>query len=217
MTVVERPPSEDRAPELPRKDSMPQIVAGGVLVLIGVLWLMERLGAIDVTVTAVLGLATLVIGVALMLLSKDGPHGGLIVFGSIVAVLALATAAAPFEGFQGGVGDRTFEVSTADDIRPDYNLALGKLTIDLRQIDDLGTAAELSAGVGMGELLIRVPQGAEVSVDARVGAGEIEILGRSIDGVGVSDIYQTPGFADSNQSISLDLQMFAGRVEVTDE
>lgn len=185
--------------------------------LIGALWLLERLGAVDLTVTAVLGLATLVIGIALMLLSGRGAHGGLIVFGSVIAVLALVTATAPFEGFQGGVGDRTIEVSTVDDIRPDYNLALGKLTIDLRMADDLSAGAELNASVGMGELVVRIPAGTEVSVESRVGAGEIDILGRDMDGLGIDDIYETPGFADGGQRITLDLQVFAGRVEVTDE
>lgn len=215
MTVVDRPITP--ATDTRQRPPTPQIVIGGVLVLIGVLWLLERLGTVDLTVTAVLGLATLVIGIALMLLSGRGPHGGLIVFGSLIAVLALVTATAPFEGFQGGVGDRTIEVSTVDDIRPDYNLALGKLTIDLRMADDLSAGAELNASVGIGELVVRVPAGTEVSVESRVGAGEIDILGRDIDGLGVDDIYETPGFADGDPRFTLDLQVFAGRVEVTDE
>ncbi|HSM45128.1 MAG TPA: LiaF domain-containing protein [Acidimicrobiia bacterium] len=215
MTVVDRPSTP--ATSTRRRPPTPQIVIGGVLVLIGVLWLLERLGAVDLTVTAVLGLATLVIGIALMLLSGRGAHGGLIVFGSFIAMLALVTAIAPFEGFQGGVGDRIIEVSSVDDIRPDYNLALGKLTIDLRMADDLSAGADLNASVGMGELVVRVPAGTEISVESRVGAGEIDVLGRDLGGVGVDDIYETPGFADGDQRITLDLQVFAGRVEVTDE
>ncbi|HEX6222425.1 MAG TPA: LiaF domain-containing protein [Acidimicrobiia bacterium] len=196
---------------------MPQIVGGGVLILIGALWLLERTGIIDVSVTAVLALGTMVVGISLMLLARDGPHGGLIVFGTILALVTLVTAAAPFEGFQGGVGDRTIEVSSVDDIRADYNLAMGKLTIDLRDIEDLGRATELTASVGMGELLVRVPQGTEVEVDASVGAGQLEIMGRVTDGVGIDETYTSPGFSESSQSLSLELQAFTGRVEVTDE
>lgn len=196
---------------------MPQIVGGGVLVLIGLLWLLERIGTIDVSVTAVLGLATLVVGISLMLLAGDGPHVGLIVFGTILALVTLLTAAAPFEGFQGGIGDRTFEVSSVDDIRTDYNLAMGKLTIDLREIGDLGEATELTASVGMGELIVRVPRGTDVAVDASVGAGQIELFGRTIDGVGLDETYQSSGFTDSTERLSLELQAFTGRVEVIDE
>jgi hypothetical protein len=196
---------------------MPQIVGGGVLVFIGLLWLLERTGAVDVSVTAVLAMGTMVIGISLMLLAKDGPHVGLIVFGTLLALVTLVTAAAPFEGFQGGLGDRTVEISSVDDIRPDYNLAIGKLTVDLRNLDDLDTATQLTASVGMGELLVRVPEGTAIQVDASVGAGQIEILGRVTDGVDLDETYESPEFAGNSQSLALELQAFTGRVEVTDE
>ncbi len=94
---------------------------------------------------------------------------------------------------------------------------MGTMTIDLREIDDLADATRVSASVGLGELVIRVPRGADFSVDAEVGAGEIQILGRSVNGVGLDESYETPGFDDSSQRFLLDLQAFTGRVEVTDE
>ena len=205
-----RPPERSRL-------STPRIVGGGVFVLIGLLWLLERAGTIDISVTAVLGLGTLVIGLSLMLLAREGTHAGLIVLGTILALVTMMTAVAPFEGFQGGVGERVIEVSSVDDIRTDYNLAMGTLTIDLRQIDDLRAVTPLTASVGMGELVIRVPEGTEVRVDAKVGAGEVEILGRVIDGVGIDESYVSPGFEQSAGALSLELQVFTGTVEVTDE
>jgi predicted membrane protein len=219
VTVIDRPPTEPTVTqvEMRRRSSMPQIVGGGVLVFIGLLWLLERTGAIDISVTAVLALGTIVVGISLMLLAKDGPHSGLIVLGTLLAAVALITAAAPFEGFQGGVGDRTYEVATVDDINADYNLAMGKLTIDLRDVEDLDTATPLTASVGLGELIVRIPSGTAIDVDASIGAGQVEILGRVIDGVDIDESFISPGFAESSQSLSLDLQAFTGRVEVTDE
>lgn len=219
MTITNSPPvaSDVRQHPSRRRVSMPQVVGGGVLIFIGIVWLLERIGAIDISVTAVLALATMVVGISLMALSRDGSHAGLVVLGTILALLALLTAAAPFEGFQGGVGDRVIEVTSIDEIRPDYNLAMGQLTIDLRAIDDLEPATTLTASVGMGELIVRVPPGTELSVESSVGAGQIDILGRAIDGVGIDESYQTPGFGQSGQGLELDLQAFTGRVEVTDE
>lgn len=219
MTLTERPPTERplESTDETRGNYMPQIVGGGVLVFIGALWLLERVGSIDISVTAVLALATMVTGISLMLLANHGSHRGLIVFGTILGLVTLLTAAAPFEGFQGGVGDRAIQVSSAGDISADYNLAMGTMTIDLREIDDLADATRVSASVGLGELVIRVPRGADFSVDAEVGAGEIQILGRSVNGVGLDESYETPGFDDSSQRFLLDLQAFTGRVEVTDE
>ncbi|MFP4073527.1 MAG: LiaF domain-containing protein [Actinomycetota bacterium] len=196
---------------------MPQIVGGGVLILIGLLWLLERLALIDISVTAVFGLATMVTGISLMLLARDGPHGGLVVLGTILALVTLITATAPFEGFQGGIGDRTIELTTVDDIAADYNLAMGKLTIDLRQVNDLRTGTSLSASVGMGDLIVRIPEGTDVAVNARVGAGELEILDRASDGLGIYETYRSPGLNEAEANLVLDLEMFTGHVEVTDE
>lgn len=219
MTLTDRPSTEQKPvdPAKGSRSAMPQIVGGGVLVFIGFLWLLERTGAIDVSVTAVLGMGTLVTGIALMLLANHGPHGGLVVFGTILALVTLLTAAAPFEGFQGGIGERVVEVTSVDDIRADYNVAMGTLVIDLREIDDLRAGTRLTASVGLGELVVRVPAGTEVAANARVGAGQVEILGRITDGVGISESHATQGFDQSTQSLSLDLQAFTGRVEVTDE
>lgn len=218
MTLTERPQTDEQpvTVKASRGSYMPQIVAGGVLIFIGALWLLERVGTVDISVTAVLALATLVTGISLMLLANHGSHVGLIVFGTILGLVTLLTAAAPFEGFQGGVGDRTIQVTSVDAISSDYNLAMGTMTIDLREIDDLTATTRVSASVGMGELVIRVPRGADFSVDAEVGAGEIEILGRQIDGVGLDEAYETPGFEESSEGFVLDLQAFTGRVEVTD-
>lgn len=216
MTIVEKPPTEPRAPTRPKRP-MPQIVGGGVLILIGLLWLLERLALIDISVTAVFGLATMVTGISLMLLARDGPHGGLVVLGTILALVTLITATAPFEGFQGGIGDRTIELTTVDDIAADYNLAMGKLTIDLRQVNDLRTGTSLSASVGMGDLIVRIPEGTDVAVNARVGAGELEILDRASDGLGIYETYRSPGLNEAEANLVLDLEMFTGHVEVTDE
>jgi hypothetical protein len=220
VTLVDKPPEVQippAVPERPEKSSLPQIVGGSVLLLIGALWLLERTGAVDLNVTVVLALGTLVTGLALMLLARSGPHVGLIVFGTILGLITLATAAAPFEGFQGGVGDRTIVIDTVDELATDYNLSMGKLVIDLRQVDDFTAESSLSASVGTGDLVVRVPDGTQVAVDARVGAGQLDVFGTVTEGVGIERSFETPGYEPDAPGIDLDLAAFAGRVEVTDE
>jgi hypothetical protein len=195
----------------------PRLVGGGVLVLIGLLWLLERTGAIDISVTAVLALATMVVGIALMVLASRGTHAGLIVFGTVLALITFSTAAAPLEGFQGGVGDRTVVVTTADDISADYELSMGNLVVDLREVDDLDGITALNASIGMGELLIRVPAGTEVAVEGTVGAGQLIMFDRSYDGVVINESYETPGFSEATVGLDITVEAFTGRVEVTDE
>lgn len=194
----------------------PQVVAGVVLVLIGALWLLERLGIVSLTVTTVLAIATIVIGIALMILASDGPHAGLIVFGTILAVIATLTAAAPLEGFQGGVGERQVRVAQLADLEPEYNLAMGELTIDLRGIDVLEGETVMEASVGLGQLVIRVPEGVAVSVQAAAGAGELQVLGETADGLGVDQTFRSANFDEASDRLVIQAEVFMGRVEVTD-
>lgn len=219
MTLIDEASVKETQVETPirRRRVAPRVVPGAVLVFIGLLWLLQRAGAIDWSVTAVLALATLVVGVALMLLAGDGPHPGLIVFGTILALVTATTAIAPFEGFQGGVGDRTVELTKVADIHPDYDLAMGDLTIDLRHVDDFDAPTVLNASVGIGELVILVPNDIPLSVEAQAGVGEIAILGKSVNGAGVDDSYRSPGFDPSQPGLTLVLDVFTGTVEVTDE
>lgn len=219
MTMIDKPPSEVETdqPVVAKRRIAPQVVAGAALVLIGALWLLERVGAIELTATTVLGMATIVVGIAVMVLSTDGPHIGLIIFGFVLAMAATAAAITPVEGFQGGIGERVVDIGSVGEIEADYNVAMGQLTIDLGDLQDVSSPISLKAGVGMGELLVRIPEGIEFEVNANAGAGQIEILGQQKDGLGVEDNYATPGFEEGAAGISLDLDVFMGRVEVTNE
>jgi predicted membrane protein len=218
VTITDKPPVVETAPAIPQRGwESPRLVGGGVLVLIGLLWLLERAEVIDISVTAVLALATMVVGVALMILSSKGTHAGLIVFGTILALITLSTAAAPLEGFQGGVGDRTIVVTTADDIRSDYELSVGTLVVDLSEVRDLEEMTSLNASIGVGELLIRVPPGTEVTIDGTVAAGQLKMFDRSYDGAGIFETFETPGFSEANVGLDITVEAFMGTVEVTDE
>lgn len=219
MTIIDESPSEVETggPAPPKRSIAPQVVVGAALVLIGGLWLLERVGAFELNATTVLAVATIVVGLAVMILSADGPHVGLIVFGFILALVGTATALTPLEGFQGGVGDRVVNVATVAEIGADYNVAIGQLTIDLRDVEEVRSHISLKASVGMGELLVRLPEGVDFEVNANAGAGEVDILGQAKDGVGVEDHYATPGFDEGAAGISLDLDVFLGRVEVTND
>lgn len=222
MTTVDKPREkvqESRSETSPalRRGTTPQLVTGGVMILIGLLWLLERTGAVDLNATAVLAIGTMIVGISLMVLARRGPHTGLIVFGTALGLITLLTATAPLEGFQGGVGDRSVEVTSVEDIEPDYNLSMGTLTVDVSELENLNGATSLSASVGMGELVVRVPEGIAIEVKARSGAGEVRIFDRSADGMGVNETYRSPGFADEADTLTLDVSVFLGTVEVTNE
>ena len=217
MTTIDDRP-DVTAPTPPVKTTRgatPQVVVGAALVLIGALWLLERAGVIELTATTVLSVATIVVGLAIVILSWDGPHVGLVVFGVVLAMVASASALAPLEGFQGGVGERVVEPATVGEIELDYNLAMGALTVDLTDLDELRENVSISASVGLGELMVRLPEGVEFEVLAKAGAGQIEILGETEEGLGVEHTYTSASFDEEAAGITLVLDVFMGRVEVS--
>ncbi|MDH4116636.1 MAG: cell wall-active antibiotics response protein [Acidimicrobiia bacterium] len=205
---------DERTKTQPRAISTAKIVSGGALVLIGLLWLAERAGWVDVTVTAVFGLATLFVGIGTMVASRSGEHAGLVALGAILALLTVFTTLAPVEGFQGGVGDRFFQVRAAADLESDYDLAMGKMTIDLTDLEPVPGSLRFDANVGIGDLVIRVPEGLAVEVEAHAGIGQVVILGESDDGVGVDRQFRSEGYATAERKISIRADVFIGQVEV---
>lgn len=217
MTMLDNRPDTQPggSPPTPERRIAPQIVAGGVLLVIGGLWLLERMGAIDLNVTTVLAIGTIIVGLAIAFLATDGPHSGLIVFGTILAMVATLTAVAPLEGFQGGVGERFVDVTEPAELQTEYNLAMGELTIDLTELEVLNEATTVAASVGMGELVIRVPDGVAVSIEASAGAGQVNVFDRSAEGLGVDLSFESDSFAGSDGGLTIRAEVFMGQVEVT--
>ena len=210
---VDQTPTPAASPPA-RRSLAPRVVAGSVLVVIGALWLLERLGAVDLTVTTALAVGTIVVGLAVMVLAADGPHTGLIVFGTILALVTTLTAAAPLEGFQGGVGERVFEVADVADLQSEYNLAMGNLTIDLTELVEFDGILAIDASVGMGELSILVPEGVPVSIETTAGAGDLEVFDRQVNGLSVDQTFESDGFDEAGGGLIIEADVFMGRVEV---
>lgn len=206
----------------PRGPRLGHIVLGAVLVLIGVGWLIEALDVADVPWRFLLPSILILVGLALALGARTGRHGGLIAFGVVLTVLVLL--AGVFEvlldiPLSGGVGDRTRTPTTAED---EYRWGVGKMTLDLRRAQGL-PGEEIAASVVVGELVVIVPDDVPLVIDARVGLGEVNVLGESADGVDPSlECYGSSRDVDCSSSVTaagelalhLTLEVGLGKVEV---
>ncbi len=173
------PPVPPPAPRARRRRVLGPLVFGALLVWGGVAWL----AGLDARDGLAIGLCILGAGFVL----------GAFVGGTKVLVLpALLTGAAlvcvsvidiPLHG---GIGDREWDVERVRDLDDEYELAIGSGVLDLSRLNPGSrTIPEIDVSVGIGELEIIVPEGAEVTVDVEVGAGEYDVLGHSDDGVGL--------------------------------
>ncbi len=187
-----------------------RIVLGGLLVVLGVVWLLDAAGAIDLQWRVVLPAVLTVIGLALLATARRGAHGGLVATGIVLSVLVLLISGVTYAIPLGGVGERVERPSTVAEAEEGHSLAMGQLTVDLRDVADLDDDVEVSVSVGMGEMLVLLPEGVGAEVGASAGAGEVAVLDATRSGVGISMTETAPG----DPTVTLDLSVGMGRMEV---
>jgi hypothetical protein len=220
------PPSETPAQSAPPKPSgrrlpLGRLVLGLVLVGIGVIWLLQALDVVNFSLLAVLPVALIIVGVALIGMARTGRHAGLITLGLVLTVIL--TIASGFDiRLQGGVGDKIERPTSRAEVQREYHLSVGQLTLDFRQVDFSRGPTKIKASVGIGQLTVRVPTGSQqflVLAKGHAGAGEVMLFGRENSGLDVNvsvgvpfDRFNGIGGADT---LTLDLSVGLGQIEVT--
>lgn len=203
MTQVAQPPQRPHI-------SLGTVTFGVLLLAAGLLGILDRAEVIDIRPALLLPLALTVVGLALMVGAWEGEHGGLIVLGVILSLFTMLIALTPVTEFSAGVGERTFRPAAMSVLEPEYELGVGQLRLDLTRIDFTADAV-VDARVGIGELIVIVPDGVTVEVAAESTAGEVELFDRQWDGVGVE---HTAVSGSGDQTLTLNLDVGLGRVEV---
>ena len=136
---------------------------------------------------------------------------------ALLLALPAGAVAAGDVRFDGGIGQRTYAPVSATDIPADgYELGVGQMNVDLRQIEfKPGQAVELPAKLGVGQLVVSVPS--EVCVAGRAEAKGGELLVRGVSNSGMDAQFDRgvpPGAKLPVLEIDADLQF--GQLTVTD-
>ena len=187
-----------------------RLALGAMLVVLGALWLLDATGVAELRWSVVLPAALTVVGVAVLASARRGVHGGLLATGIVLTVLVLLTATTPFRVPVGGIGDRVERPTTVAQAQEERSLLMGSLTVDLRDVEEVGEDLVVGASVGVGELVVRLPDGVGAEVEAATGIGEVDVVGRAQGGLGVSVNESVAG----EPTIILELSTGIGRVEV---
>ena len=170
-----------------RGDDAAQIIARGTLVLLVLIAALGAATAVGFVAALGGGVAVAIIAVvAGISLIAAGLLGGplWLMLPALVLVVPLAVVSAADIDLHGGVGERTDRPATVAEIKPEYRVGVGKMTLDLRRIDLPAGDTNVKLVVGVGEAIVRVPENACVSTDAQIGAGQADV----IDGDGQSGI-----------------------------
>ncbi len=214
QTISEvKTPLPSLPPTKPRSTFGP-ILGGAILVLWGGLWTLDIAGVFEFEWAVLLPALLTVIGLALVIGAWSGPHSGPVVAGVFLSIAVVALAAFPVSSFNGGVGNRVFRVTEQTSLAPSYEVGVGDLTLDMSDLQ-MSESATVRVSAGAGNMAVILPPSVAVEVDGTVGAGEIRLLGERVDGLSVRSHFQTEGFDDANITLTLDLNVGAGRIEVT--
>jgi phage shock protein PspC (stress-responsive transcriptional regulator) len=103
---------------------------------------------------------------------------------AVVAVTLVVTYAfASFDlSLNDGVGDRTYHVGSADNLRGRYDLGIGELDLDLSSLTLPKGETRINAHVGIGELRILLPPDVAVRYDTKATYGQVLAFGEESDG-----------------------------------
>ena len=141
--------------------------------------------------------------------------GGLVVVGLVLAACAVAVSAIDVR-LEGPIGTRVYSPVETSDLKRDYDISIGDLELDLSNAALAAGDTEVDANVGIGELMVIVPDGVAVDVDASASAGEVTVFGRSESGVDadLSASIHAPG---SDRTLLIDAHVGLGDVIVERE
>jgi hypothetical protein len=213
VTTEPLPPTRPTVPADRHGPAAATVLVGALLVLVGVGWLLDATG-VEVPWRAVLPAALIAVGLACVAGAFRGRQNALMVVGIALTVVLSGAAAADWDlevPLGGGVGDRT-ERPTLPAELTGYELGVGNLVVDLRQLQVPPGTTTVEARVGIGELAVELPQGVSVAVVARSGLGQVQVLGEEEGGFGSR--IDTTSDAGGDRRLELDLRVGLGQVRV---
>jgi hypothetical protein len=206
------PPPPGPTPQA-RADRTWRLLGGLLLMLVGVAWLLEAMDVVEVPWDLLLPGALIAIGAVLVANARTGAsHGGLIAVGVAVTVLLFVGSLVPFP-IGGGIGERTERPRTAAQAGERFELGIGQLTVDLTELPPPTTEEPtvVRARVGLGQLIVEMPEGMAVRVEANVGLGSAKVLDLEESGFDV-ELVNEPQEAASQ--LELELSVGIGEVRV---
>jgi hypothetical protein len=114
---------------------------------------------------------------------------GLIPFALLLSALTWALVAAPVDRWQGdGYGELVAAPTTVAALQASYERGAGEIDLDLRNLDlavppdGNTTPVRTRISMGAGDVKVRVPNTADITLTARAGFGDVEFGDRQNDG-----------------------------------
>ncbi len=165
--------------------------------------------------SSVIAIGLVMVGIAALVGSFVGRSRGIVVVGVLLS-LAFAAAGVIEPVVEDGVGDRLFRPTTIDTGTASYNLGIGDMVVDLRDLEiQAGSETRVSIKMGIGHTVVHLPPDVDVRVEGDLDIGELIILGEFESGLGNELVVERD--VDGDALLIVNLEMGIGQAEVLGE
>jgi phage shock protein PspC (stress-responsive transcriptional regulator) len=177
--------------------------------------------AVGVFIAAALGggvvIASLAVVTGLALIATAF-FGGVrwLIIPALALVLPLGVVAAADIDFDGGIGDRSYRPASMAELRDKYQVGLGELDVDLRDLDLPAGRTNVALDIGMGDAIVWVPEDACVTSDMTIGIGGADVFDRDNTGVDVA-FAETSTARAGQPHLHIDADVGVGVIELVRE
>jgi phage shock protein PspC (stress-responsive transcriptional regulator) len=188
-------------------------VLGLLIVTAGILGLLAVLDVPLFDPRIALGGAVLLVGVAVAVSAfLHSPFAGLAGLG-ILLLLAFVLSIAIRVPLHGGIGTRVYEPASITRFDETYKRGIGDLRVDLRDTSFSSGVHHVKAQLGIGELIVQVPDDVNLVVHGKAQGGQVTIFGDVQSGWDVDTTVRDDS-AGSDHTLVVDAEVGFGDVRV---
>ncbi len=206
-----------RVPPAPRPPARPSLFApalGALLAAAGVFGLLAVLDVYEVDLAVALAAGVAIVGVTIAVGAMTQRRVGGLVFLGLVLLAAFGVAAATPVSISSGVGEKKEQPATVAALESSYELGMGELDLDLSGVALRAGTTPVDASVGIGSLVITVPENVALEIDAQAGVGEINVLGVRDDGINAHRTFSFAGSTPDAPVLEVEADVGIGNIEV---
>lgn len=194
-----------------------RLTVGLALLTVGVLAVLDAADVLVLTVRDGFAVALLVVGLGLVVGTWVGRARWLALPALLLLLPGLVLSSLAHElaiPLGAGIGERSAGTTSVAEVAPLYELGIGELTVDLGALDLDGHDVTTTIRVGLGQIVVIVPDDARVDLSWDVAGGEVEIFdGHQRAGRRLEGTESFPGDPGAG-TLTLDLQAAFGQLVV---
>jgi hypothetical protein len=161
--------------------------------------------------------AVAIVGAAIAVGAFTGFRVGALVPLGLLLLGCFGIASATPVSLSSGIGDKLERPLAAAAVERSYEYGIGDYRLDLTNVDFPDGETQVEVSLGIGSLLVTVPDDVAIEVDAHAGAGEVIVLGATDDGIGADEEITIPGPDADSPTLVLDASVGFGEIRVERE